>query len=254
MPLQNPDKIVTEERLAQFYQQILPYLGGMPDVLVNKFNRADLYSTDEKLIGRWIDGKPIYQRVVTGIGDTYQNWNQVVLSSDVNVNQVIDAKIISSDRVGIDGGGFTSIVAAVVESTGTVNLYNSISHTNANTAYALQYTKTTDSAVEIGDDTDYSTTEKIVGTWIDGKPIWQIVRQIETLPKSTGWNALDDNFVVNTLIGAVTIDSSNRPLYNGGQEVPRWNVDASTHKVTYSNPTAALSNITVIFRYTKTSS
>lgn len=183
--LTNPNNVVTEERLAQFYQQILPYMGGMPDILANKFSKADLYSTDEKLIGRWIDGKPIYSKVVTGIGDTYQNWDQVVLSSDVNVNQIIDAKIITSDRVGIDGGGFTSLVATVVESTGDVKLYNAISHTNANTAYAIQYTKTTDSAVEIGDDTDYSTTEKIVGTWIDGKPIWQKTVEATTPNKAT---------------------------------------------------------------------
>ena len=39
----------------------------------------------------------------------------------------------------------------------------------------VRYTKTTDSAISIGTDTDYSTTEKIVGTWIDGKPLWQKV-------------------------------------------------------------------------------
>ena len=32
MSLTNPNKVVTEERLADFYQSILPYLGGMPDV------------------------------------------------------------------------------------------------------------------------------------------------------------------------------------------------------------------------------
>jgi hypothetical protein len=39
----------------------------------------------------------------------------------------------------------------------------------------VQYTKTTDSAnsFKYGDPNEYSTTEKIVGTWIDGKPLYQ---------------------------------------------------------------------------------
>ena len=64
MSLSNPKTVVTEERLNEYHQTILPYLGGMSDILANKFSRADLYSTDEKMIGRWIDGKPLYQKVI----------------------------------------------------------------------------------------------------------------------------------------------------------------------------------------------
>lgn len=37
----------------------------------------------------------------------------------------------------------------------------------------IRYTKTTDTATNIGVASDYSTTEKIVGTWVDGSPIWK---------------------------------------------------------------------------------
>ena len=38
----------------------------------------------------------------------------------------------------------------------------------------IQYTKTTDTAISIGEATEYSTEEKVVGTWIDGKPVYEI--------------------------------------------------------------------------------
>ena len=66
MSLTNPNKVVTEQRLHDFYEELLPYLGGMPEVLANKFSKGDLYDTTEKMIGKWIDGKPpIHQQLVT---------------------------------------------------------------------------------------------------------------------------------------------------------------------------------------------
>ena len=124
MPLTNPNKVVTEERLSEFYGQILPYMGGMPDVLANKFSKGDLYSTDEKMIGCWVDNRPLYQKTVA------------------------------------TGGNVPSGATLIQRTTQTG--YDTI-----------LYTKTTDSPIAIGSDTDYSTTEKIVGTWIDGRSVWQ---------------------------------------------------------------------------------
>lgn len=185
MSLSNPDTVVTEERLYQFYQQILPYLGGMPDILANKFSKADLYSTDEKLIGRWIDGKPLYQKVkvydspltvgaIGGAGTT--------LDTIANIETLVNAWCIGSsfsaktrvENFELSGNNIQGM-----------SLYSSVPIK----ASILQYTKTTDSAVEIGDDTDYSTTEKIVGTWIDGKPIWQ--KTGEFTPTIHGINRFD---------------------------------------------------------------
>ena len=92
MSLANPNKIVTEERLSDFYQGILPYLGSSGteytagdgisinnnEISVDEMASADMseiinplpptmsrrmkYSTEEQVIGEWIDGKPIYQK------------------------------------------------------------------------------------------------------------------------------------------------------------------------------------------------
>lgn len=192
MSLQNPNNVVTEERLAQFYQQILPYLGGMPDVLANKFNRADLYSTDEKLIGRWIDGKPLYQKVVS-VPSTSTVWGTIYTVENADYLKVIQARYYYGTaetnwiNMNMANGNDTLILA-----TSDNNIVmNSRGFTYGEThpvEMILQYTKTTDSAVEIGDDTDYSTTEKIVGTWIDGKPIYQKTITGNTGSGNHSWN------------------------------------------------------------------
>lgn len=184
--LTNPNNVVTEERLAQFYQQILPYLGGMPDILANKFSKADLYSTDEKLIGRWIDGKPLYQKTFTGI--TITKSQQVISSkASLNLETLVDGvvrtgKVGSNERQSITPDDTVELFA---NATNIIceGIQSGITFTDC--TVTVQYTKTTDSAVEIGDDTDYSTTEKIVGTWIDGKPIWQ--KTLEISNPSNSW-------------------------------------------------------------------
>jgi hypothetical protein len=184
MPLTNPNKVVTEERLSEFYGQILPYMGGMPDVLANKFSKGDLYSTDEKMIGLNDDGKPLYQISYTGVlsgsYDTEKTLiNNTLLPSNIDIGYID----IGNSFVEYPTNGYRSSIF-IWGSTAIAIWYNGtniqIKTTGFNSTLSggkyrivLRYTKTTDSAVSIGDANDYSTDEKIVGTWIDGKPIWQ---------------------------------------------------------------------------------
>lgn len=208
--LTNPNNVVTEERLAQFYQQILPYLGGMPDVLANKFNRADLYSTDEKLIGRWIDGKPLYEKVIIQTDYNINSSWKYVSTGIVNLGEVVELKgTFAKSESGTDiyslsyGGGDAFISLVIDKSNYKIAIKSGESRTGK-LVVVIKYTKTTDSAVEIGDDTDYSTTEKIVGTWIDGKPIWQKTVVIDALSK-TG-NQVDYNHEIAGIDLILTYD------------------------------------------------
>lgn len=166
MSLTNPNKVITEERLSAFYQDILPYLGGMPEILANKFSKGDLYSTDEKMIGVWTNNKPLYQKVFVTTSAITLNPNGYtrVFTPPANIEEVVDMQCNSSQfhfwYWGTDCGTFAST-------------YAGLNVVAAGTSFTLQYTKTTDSAISIGVDTDYSTTEKIVGTWIDGSYIYK---------------------------------------------------------------------------------
>ena len=60
MAIQNDNTLVTKGDLKDlFANKIAPYLGAN---LALKSNVSEFYSTDEKIIGVWIDGKPLYQK------------------------------------------------------------------------------------------------------------------------------------------------------------------------------------------------
>lgn len=179
MPLTNPNKIVTEERLSEFYGQILPYMGGMPEMVANKFSKSCIYSTTERMVGQWYNGKPIYQKTVI------TNTNTTTPMSDIadNVEEVVHLEFRCGWKYGSEeawyyntnyknsDNGFRIGVAYKPSMKLEPMPY---SYTNNKELIAtLWYTKTTDSPIAIGSDTDYSTDEKIVGTWIDGSPVWQ---------------------------------------------------------------------------------
>lgn len=166
MSVQNPERVVTKQDLADFYEQILPYLGGMPEILANKFSKGDMYSTDERMIGQWIDGKPLYQKVLNvSISIQAQTWYEAS----------------SIDTSGIET--FVKCIGFLTSNNHVFNIddcqcvdnhmwfYNSCQATCDK--LLIQYTKTADSPISIGNDTDYRTDEKIIGTWIDGSPIYQ---------------------------------------------------------------------------------
>lgn len=173
--------------------------------VVNKFSKGDLYSSTEKMIGRWKDGKPLYQITVEYDGSSMifdgQTTNQLPIIRDVSIDTVVEFRGIFGRE---DGG------ARDFFNTPSTRVDNIIYQTqiniglNPNTVYflsknsttkklwvTLQYTKATDSAdVPISDGNDYSTSEQIVGTWITGEPIYQKTFQT-TIASTAGTTAID---------------------------------------------------------------
>lgn len=47
---------ITAQNFKDFYNHIMPYLNGQP---------ALNYSTDEQVVGTWVDGSTLYQKMVT---------------------------------------------------------------------------------------------------------------------------------------------------------------------------------------------
>ena len=135
-------------------------------VMGNRFDKANIYTTDERMIGRWIDGKPLYQKVFVSsnafaIGTSWINTGWDVSFANVLVNtQIIDSV----------GQVFCGVNAGFISGNLGLQAFNTISNAKI---CILQYTKTTDTTVNIGTDNDYSTDEQIIGTWIDGKLLYQ---------------------------------------------------------------------------------
>ena len=240
MSLTNPNKVVTEERLLDFYQSIFPYLGGMPEALVNKFSKGDLLSTTEKIVGCHTNGKPIYQKTFTGNTSASGNasfavnTNNIVTDVGASVEAYIDIKggvmcagnnarfipfgtayLTINDS---SNGNIWAMASALNNSNASlpnkIQIYTGNNSNILSKPYILtvQYTKTTDAAnsFKFGDENDYSTAEKIIGTWIDGKPIYQKTVDCGTLQttqsqSTKNWEVSHGVSNIDTVVGQKTI-------------------------------------------------
>ena len=163
---------------------VYPQAGSLVSI-VNAFNRGDIYSTDEKMIGQWIDGKPLYQKtIVTTTPEAAQSGTAgkyVDIGADIDFGKIVSFEILDVASI-LPMPYFKNDLSAFVK--GYLYNHTYVAHPNTivincnswyeKTCYVtIQYTKTTDTAISIGSETEYSTDEKVVGTWIDGKPIYQ---------------------------------------------------------------------------------
>jgi len=256
------NKVATKADLQEFYNRILPYLGGMPEILANKFSKGDLYSTDEKMIGQWIDGKPLYQKTIVK--------NNFTIGNDTSFTHGITNvdKIFIKDGFIDDNGSFvmmpllwsTSYDGVLIDATKIVFKGTGTwgAQSTRTIYFVIQYTKTTDSAISIGSDTDYSTDEKIVGTWIGGKPIFQKTLNNVTVPKNST-SALIENvdLLVDCKLSYVRggVRTTNQAFYNSASDmvlvIPA--VNESTHSFyIYWNSPYTLSDFNITVQYTKT--
>lgn len=156
-----------------FLDAIKPYLNYQFYDLSGQGVEANNFSTDEKVIGTWTDGKPLYQKVLTGNTKNEVGWK----AYDTGIGAgVIDKVAYMNGCVAYSNGWTTSIGSTATGShimfdikpaTGEWEVYvgDNGAGFNCPAILILRYTKTTDTAVASG--------EKIVGQWIDGKPVYE---------------------------------------------------------------------------------
>lgn len=168
-----------------------------------KIPRESIYSTTEKVVGCWTDGRPVYQKTIPYTMPTVASEGTRTLGSYVaigaSVRDVIDINTIINSSYAYDtfnyvdkkGDRYVRMCALSNSASSNKNSLLAVSSDtsfNGLTAYVtIKYTKTTDSAnsFNYGDPNDYSTTEKIVGSWIDGKPLYQKTINTGALPNNT---------------------------------------------------------------------
>lgn len=209
---------ITAKNFKEFYEAIRPYLNGsFPTPIANKFDKANMYSTDEQIVGRWIDGKPLYQKTI--VKNNFQIIQDASFAHGIsNVEHIFikeshltdngNSNIVPLIWTDSYNGIYINATNVTFKGTGTWG-----AETTRTIYLTVQYTKTTDTAMEIGSDTDYSTTEKIVGTWIDGKPLYQKTLDIGTLSGN------DVQFSLSSVYGLTDIEHAwkvNGYLVNSG--------------------------------------
>ena len=145
------------------------------------------FSTDEKVIGTWIDGKPLYQKTVN-CGALPNNTTKEIAHDISNIDKVINIKGIAINAsantylniptITINQSLVNYQIGMDVNNT-YVRILTGIDRSSYSAYVTLQYTKTTDTAVASG--------EKIVGQWIDGKPLFEkVISNISLDPIPSG--------------------------------------------------------------------
>ncbi len=163
MSLPNPNLPVTEARLQEFYQQIKSYLGlrempsGDMDEIVSPkpvtAKGGHRYSTEEQIVGTWIDGRPIYEKTVlcstptTIPSGTYTS--QTTAHGVSNID--LDARLkmfVTTGSFGNRAWGNDNVVTTCLDITfnATVITIGSNNSVFQNKQYyvTIQYCKTTD--------------------------------------------------------------------------------------------------------------
>ena len=150
MAVKDDSTLITKGDLKKFYNKILPYMGG--NYVFNTLGTKDYYSEDEKVIGVWTDGKPVYQKTFLG------NLPSSDLSIDVsslNIDTFIESQgmvkdsgnnCLSTNYWNGTAGGPWYHIPYYSSSTSSLKMMFSPSVTYNGRPYiiTIKYTKTTD--------------------------------------------------------------------------------------------------------------
>ncbi len=242
-----------------------------------------IYSEEEREVGVWIDGKPLYQKTIN-TGSLVGNTTTEIDLSNLYIDNCIRSYGFTKTS-NADGGWQINInditpgningSIRVYYSTSTSKLYVTLGRDVGNsytTSYVtICYTKTTDSPGS-GQWTPqgvpavhYSTDEQVVGTWIDGSTVYEkvlthaggsygeisiahgISEGIDTLVSFNG--SCSDNY------GSGTTRYTIPDLRPDGNHIYLTGVEGTYVKINVPQVfNTRIVDITIVIRYTKTSS
>ena len=243
---------------------------------------AECYSTTEKQVGCYVDGKPLYQKTITsdvsqstgsisiatGISDidetvyfngswsygTNSSWIPLPFSDDSNQTSISDS-IVKIRNIRKSDGVLTLYIGNDFTGTYAVNKIR----------VTLQYTKTTDTA---GSGTwtpegvpahQYDGNEKVVGTWF-GETLYEKSYHL-TAPSTANVSTniidttdLNINYLAE-LIGSIKVLANT--THTGGNSFVLWarhnNADGNKIACNVSNASYLGGDMYVTLRYTKSS-
>lgn len=184
-----------------------------------------IYSDEERVVGVWRDGKPLYQKTIsfnisggthtTSLGVTNMGMCLMICAFKVDGTDSTFIPFVDIEA-GSSIDSWSVIVYRANLSSGDIT-YRSASRFAGQTVYAtFQYTKTSDTAgsgtwtTQGGYAHHYSTTEHVIGTWIDGKPLYEKTFQFSNyvaIPTKIWTTVMDvSNLSISKLVRCDFID------------------------------------------------
>ena len=128
---------ITAKNFRDFYMQILPYLGKGGSGSIN-------YSTDEQIVGTWIDGKPLYQKTITG---TTPSNDGEVSTGITNGSNAVVVRGTFLNSAGYNANFAYADIGVDAKSDGSTIYFNYMNRTDFKSqpfTATIEYTKTTD--------------------------------------------------------------------------------------------------------------
>lgn len=225
-----------------------------------------IYSENEREIGVWTDGKPLYERVFNRTSNPItmsgNSWYQFAQATEQI--ECISATLIEYEN-GAIGGCYPALANYNNGYIQAMHFRNTVQDTFG--YLIIQYTKTTDTA---GSGTwtpqgvpavHYSTNEQVVGTWIDGNTIYEKTIDFGALPNNTtksvshGISNLDDIIELRGMARSTTIylPIPHTGIIQGGINYGLELSANYTDVNIYSNSDRTSFNAYITIKYTKTS-
>lgn len=233
---------------------------------------ADIYSTEEKEVGLWIDGKPLYQKSIKLDDVTVPQSGRVLIGLGTYISNIDN--VIGGEVIVIDGSTNLVLPAFQIATmsqyglTYTINKSDGIVISRGSDSGAVtrdfiatvRYTKTTDTPwsgkfvpqgygyVSSGD--IYSFEERQVGVWADGKPLYQRTFDLGTdlgITQNAFTNTTIDASSMETLVEARAIYSTGVTIYN-----VMANINNGIIRLQADRNDNSINARYIILRYTKT--
>lgn len=161
---------------------------------------GECYSPEERQVGSWVDGKPLYQRSYA-FSESIPSGQTVVIGTLSGYDNIVSAKGWLNES-----GSYYFIndmsARIKINSNGQLQLYVTSSW-NGSGYVTIQYTKTADTPgsgiwSQSGvPSVHHSTTEQVIGTWTDGKPLYR-----KTVVFNTGEVASNIDFNISSYMPA----------------------------------------------------
>lgn len=232
-----------------------------------------IYSDNERVVGVWRDNKPLYQKTThigaisanassafsVGVGanvvDTMVSYNVIAYVSSgawVNLPQPLPSNISS----------YASYVDNYNKANDTINIITGADRDFSDAFVTVQYTKTTDVAGSGNWNTDgvptvhYSTSEQVIGTWLNGKPLYEISFEYHGNINANATTVIADLASLNIDDFVSGVGTGYEAGWGWGQLPANGSFiryDTTTNKLQVQTASFALANTTAYFtiRYTK---
>lgn len=189
-----------------------------------------IYSDEEREIGVWRDGKPLYQKSfymaisagtsrinhnIANLGQIANAYGMTIPSTSVSDKESRPIPFVYSTDSSSSAwySGFTFNNTEILLQSGA-----SFASRHSNAYITVQYTKTTDVAgsgkytTYGGIAHHYSTSEQVIGTWIDGKPLYERVFNIQIVPSDLPSNYLSQYNVKSVKWGYIHTWAGNQEI------------------------------------------